>query len=160
MTEKYAKAPSLEVSDWLNTDTPLVLSELRGKVVVLHAFQMLCPGCVTHGIPQASLIYENFNNEELQVIGLHTVFENHQVMTKQALKVFVHEYRLRFPIGIDLAADSGAIPHTMDKFQLQGTPSLVLIDQAGKIRLTHLGQLSDIQVGNAIGQLLAEGQKT
>lgn len=156
MTEKYAQAPPLDVSDWLNTDTPLVLSELRGKVVVLHAFQMLCPGCVTHGIPQASSIYENFNNKELQVIGLHTVFENHQVMTKQALKVFVHEYRLRFPIGIDIAAESSSIPRTMDKYQLQGTPSLVLIDQSGKIRLKHLGQLSDMQVGNAIGQLLAE----
>ena len=77
-------------------------------------------------------------------------------MTKQALKVFVHEYRLGFPIGIDIAAESGSIPRTMDKYQLQGTPSLVLIDQSGRIRLKHLGQLSDMQVGNAIGQLLAQ----
>ena len=157
MNEKYAPAPSLEVTDWLNTDAPLVLSELLGKVVVLHAFQMLCPGCVMHGIPQANSIYENFNGNQLQLIGLHTVFEHHDVMTKEALRVFVHEYRLQFPIGIDLATDSGAIPRTMDKYQLQGTPSLVLIDQSGKIRLKHLGQLSDMQIGNSIGRLLAEG---
>jgi len=157
MNEKYAPAPSLEVSDWLNTDTPLVLSELLGKVVVLHAFQMLCPGCVTHGIPQANSIYQTFDDSELQVIGLHTVFEHHEVMTKEALTVFVHEYKLQFPIGIDLASESGAIPRTMNKYQLQGTPSLVLIDQCGAIRLKHLGQLSDMQLGNAIGRLLAGG---
>jgi len=45
----------------------------------------------------------------------------------------------------------------MQKLNLQGTPSLVLIDKAGEIRLTHFGRLSDMQVGNMIGQLLMEG---
>jgi peroxiredoxin len=148
-------APELDVTDWLNTPEPLKLSELRDKIVVIHAFQMLCPGCVSHGLPQASLIHEFYSQDNVQVIGLHTVFEHHSVMNADALKAFVNEYQIRFPIAIDKPSEKGAIPITMKKYQLQGTPSLVLIDQHGQIRLNHFGRLSDIQIGNAIGQLLS-----
>ena len=94
-------APELQTSAWLNTPQPLTLAALRGKVVVLHTFQIFCPGCVQVGIPQAQRIYQEFDPERVAVIGLHTVFEHHPVMGPDALEVFVHEYRLRFPIGID-----------------------------------------------------------
>jgi thiol-disulfide isomerase/thioredoxin len=100
MTHDYASlAPELQISDWLNTPQPLTLAALRGKVVVLHAFQMLCPGCVQVGIPQAQRIYDEFDPKRIAVIGLHTVFEHHEVMGPDALEVFAYEYRLRFPIA-------------------------------------------------------------
>jgi hypothetical protein len=45
-------APEIAAIRWFNSE-PLTLSALRGRVVLLHAFQMLCPGCVSHGTPQA-----------------------------------------------------------------------------------------------------------
>lgn len=39
---------------------------------------------------------------------------------------------------------------------LRGTPSLVLIDRQGHLRLSHFGHPDDLAVGSAIGQLLAE----
>ncbi|RYD17429.1 MAG: TlpA family protein disulfide reductase, partial [Verrucomicrobiaceae bacterium] len=51
-------APEWSVIEWLNTPAPLDLAGLRGRVVALHAFQMLCPGCVLHGIPQTSRIFQ------------------------------------------------------------------------------------------------------
>jgi hypothetical protein len=90
-------APPISASLWLNTPAPLTLDQLRGRVVVLHAFQMLCPGCVSHGLPQAMEIQRTFDPQTLAVIGLHSVFEHHDVMTPAALRVFVHEYRLTFP---------------------------------------------------------------
>lgn len=155
MISRGIKAPELTVASWLNTDEPLQLEKLRGQVVVLHAFQMLCPGCVTHGLPQAAAIHEMYRSDEVQVIGLHSVFEHHSVMTPDALKVFVHEYRLQFPIAIDLPSETGPVPVMMQKLNLQGTPSLVLIDKDGTIRFSQLGQVSDLQVGNMIGRLLA-----
>lgn len=47
------RAPELDVIQWFNTEEPPTLAGLRGRVVVLHAFQMLCPGCVRSGLPQA-----------------------------------------------------------------------------------------------------------
>ena len=156
MDSKGITAPELVTSVWLNTSEPLLLEKLRGKVVVLHAFQMLCPGCVSHGLPQAAEISAMYSRDQVQVIGLHSVFEHHAVMTLDALKAFVHEYRLTFPIAVDQPSEVGPIPVTMQRLNLQGTPSLVLIDKAGTIRQTHFGRLSDMQVGNMIGQLLME----
>ncbi len=87
-------APELQVSQWLNTDRGLTLAGLRGQVVVIEAFQMLCPGCVHHGIPQAQRIAEHFSRGDVKVLGLHTVFEHHDVMTPAALQVFIDENRL------------------------------------------------------------------
>ncbi len=148
-------APELKTSGWLNSDNPIELKDLRGKVVVLHTFQMLCPGCVSHGLPQASKIHQFFKEEEVQVIGLHTVFEHHQGMQLESLKAFVHEYRLTFPIGVD-APSGGNIPLTMAEYGLPGTPTLILIDRSGKIRFTHHGIIEDMLVGKMITALLHE----
>jgi len=150
-------APELQTSSWINTSEPITLASLLGKVVVLHSFQMLCPGCVQIGIPQAQKIYEEFDPERVAVIGLHTVFEHHSVMGQEALEVFVHEYRLRFPIGIDKYGDHDQrMPLTMHAYQMQGTPTLILIDKAGKLRLHKFGHISDLTLGYSIGTLLSE----
>jgi len=149
-------APLLDVSEWLNTPAPISLADLRGRVIVLHAFQMLCPGCVSHGLPQTLRIREAFDPDEVAVIGLHTVFEHHAVMTADALRVFAHEYRLTFPIGIDRPSAGDAVPCTMTAYGLRGTPSLLLIDRLGRLRLNHFGALDDLRAGALIAQLLAE----
>ena len=150
-------APELQTSDWINTLKPITLASLLGKVVVLHSFQMLCPGCVQVGIPQTQKIYEEFDPEKVAVIGLHTVFEHHSVMGKEALEVFAHEYRLRFPIGIDrYGEDDKGLPLTMSAYQMQGTPTLILIDKVGKLRLHKFGHISDLTLGCSIGTLLSE----
>ncbi len=149
-------APELQVSQWLNTGAPLTLAALRGRVVVLHAFQMLCPACVSHGLPQAVRIRAAFGEDDVAVIGLHTVFEHHAVMTAAALRAFVHENRLAFPIGIDQPAAHGDLPLTMQAYALRGTPSLVLIDRRGRLRLSHFGHLDDLRVGALLGRLAGE----
>jgi peroxiredoxin len=151
-----ATAPELRVSRWFNTPAPLTLAGLRGKVVVLHAFQMLCPGCVAHGTPQTQRIAADFDPGEVAVIGLHTVFEHHDVMTARALEVFIHENRFSFPIGVDEPDTESGIPKTMRAYRMQGTPSLILIDRRGAVRLHEFGALSDLSVGTAIGRLLAQ----
>lgn len=149
-------APPLQVDQWLHTPDPIMLDQLRGKVVMLHAFQMLCPGCIAHGLPQAQRVHRAFRNDGVAVIGLHTVFEHHAVTGPDALRAFVHEYRWSFPIGIDRAIEGSSIPMTMRAYHLEGTPSVVLLDRLGRIRLQHLGQIDDLILGALIGRLLSE----
>jgi peroxiredoxin len=156
MANELHIAPDLQIREWLNTIESISLSELRGKVVVLHAFQMLCPGCVSHGIPQAIKIHNAFSRDDVVVLGLHTVFEHHAVMNPAALKVFIHEYKIPFPVGIDTAQTERPIPLTMQAYELRGTPSMVIIDRLGHVRLSHLGQIDDLHVGAILGQLIAE----
>lgn len=64
----------LHAQEWLNTDQPLTLESFRGKVLAVEVFQMLCPGCVSHGLPQAMRLTTTFPADTLAVIGLHSVF--------------------------------------------------------------------------------------
>ena len=155
MPKVHPEAPALQVARWLHTDTDLTLESLRGRVVVLHFFQMLCPACVSHGLPQAKKTRQLFAAGDVAVIGLHSVFEHHDVMTPAALEAFAHEYRYTFPIGIDQPS-GGSVPATMRAYQLQGTPSVVLVDRQGRLRLSRFGTIDDMALGAAIGQLAAE----
>jgi hypothetical protein len=151
-------APAWLTSEWFNTDAALTLAELRGRVVVLHAFQMLCPGCVQHGLPQAQRIHAAFAREDVAVVGLHTVFEHHEAMTPVALRAFLHEWRIGFPVGVDRPSGDARnpIPQTMRAYGLQGTPSLLLIDRHGLLRRHSFGAEDDVTVGAAIATLVAE----
>jgi thiol-disulfide isomerase/thioredoxin len=146
-------APELDVSEWIGA--PSSLESLRGKVVLIEAFQMLCPGCIRYGLPQAQRVQQLF--PDVAVVGLHTVFEHHAVTGPDALKVFLSEFGIRFPVGID-RHDARAIPVTMERYQLQGTPSTLVIDRAGRLRLSHFGALDDLALGGVLGRLLGEGE--
>ena len=149
-------APELDVTQWFNTEAPLTLADLRGKVVLLHAFQMLCPGCVKLGTPQAQQVHEQFVRQDVVVIGLHTVFEHHDAMQPVSLAAFIHEYRLSFPIGVDRPDGHRGIPMTMRAYDMRGTPTLILIDRQGRMRQHNFGHVPDLALGAAIGTLVAE----
>ncbi len=49
----HHQAPELQTIHWLNTKECITLDSLRGRVVLIETFQMRCPGCVSHSLPQA-----------------------------------------------------------------------------------------------------------
>lgn len=151
-------APAWAVQQWFNTDRPLSIEALRGKVIVLEAFQMLCPGCVSHGLPQALRVHQTFPSSEVAVIGLHTVFEHHDAMTPTALRAFLHEYRLPFPVGVDMPDGQGGVPLTMQAYAMRGTPTLILIDARGRLRRQYFGSVNDLTLGADIAELILEAR--
>ena len=149
-------APELLVQTWFNTERPLLLSGLRGRIVVLAAFQVLCPNSISGGIPQARRIYETFEPKDVAVIGLHATFEHHDAVSWAMLKAFIQEYRLKFPIALDEPNPASPIPHTMERYKMRGTPSLVLIDRNGRVRKHAFGAVDDLRIGAEIGALIQE----
>ncbi len=148
-------APELAIARWFNSDDNPTLADLKGEVVVIEAFQMLCPGCVSHGLPQAQRIQQNFP-DDVTLLGLHTVFEHHEAMTPVSLEAFLHEYRITFPVGVDAHTPGDTTPITMGRYRLRGTPSLVVIDRAGRIRVNAFGHVEDLAVGAALARLIDE----
>ncbi len=146
-------APAWRTSRWFNSE-PLTLDDLRGRVVVAHAFQMLCPGCAVQALPQMQRVQQAFPSERVAVIGLHTVFEHHAVQDPAALEVFLREYRYTFPVGVDAYSDGDPLPHTMRAYAMRGTPTLMLIDAQGYLREQHFGGVDDLALGTALGRLL------
>lgn len=160
MNEKtqLVPAPELSVAQWFNTDAALSLEKLRGRPVLIHAFQMLCPGCVAVAIPQAQKAQAIFAKTDLQVIGLHTVFEHHDAMTPIALKAFLHEYRITFPVGVDTPSSHGELPMTMAAYGMRGTPTTILVDRSGNVTANLFGQIEDLALGALIQSILDEVQ--
>lgn len=150
------EAPELAVTAWFNTPQPPTLAGLRGRVVLLHAFQMLCRGCVAHATPQAERAHRMFEKTDLQVIGLHTVFEHHAAMTPVSLAAFIQEYRLTFPIGVDAAVEGTPIPETMGRYGMRGTPTTIIVGRNGAIRHHGFGQEDDMALGAMLSSALAD----
>ena len=150
-TEFAVPATELDVTEWMGKPTPL--AELRGRVVLIEAFQMLCPGCVSNGLPQVQRVRRTL--PEVAVLGLHCVFEHHDAQGPNALRAFMAEYRIGFPVGVD-RHDRDTIPVTMRAYGLEGTPSTLLIDRAGRLRLTKFGTITDMALGAELGLLLSE----
>ncbi|MBN7795083.1 redoxin family protein [Parahaliea mediterranea] len=151
------RAPAWHIAQWFNTPAPISLEAQRGKVVVACAFQMLCPGCVSHAIPQLKALHELFAPQGVCVVGLHTVFEHHEAVTASVLEAFLHEYGIRCPVGIDAPARDGRpIPQTMAAYRMQGTPTFLLIDRQGRLRRQVFGLVPELRFGAEVMQLLME----
>jgi hypothetical protein len=105
-------------------------------------------------VPQAERLHKLFPRDKVQVIGLHTVFEHHAVMTPAALAVFLREYRISHPVAVDQVVAGQAIPATMQAYHMQGTPTLVVIDREGRLVTQQFGIVEDMRVGALVGQLL------
>lgn len=158
MVKSINSPPKLNVQTWINTEEELSLEKLKGKVVVIYVFQMLCPSCILNSIPQARRVSALFPKDDLAVIGLHSVFEHHDAMTEVSLKAFLHEFKVSFPVAIDMPSKNkgGRIPQTLDAYQLEGTPSLIVIDRQGSLRKVKLGHLDDLTLGAELMSLIGE----
>lgn len=151
------RPPELVVDYWLNTESSLSLEALRGKVVVIFVFQMLCPGCVKNSLPQAKIAHAVFNPDDVVILGLHSVFEHHQAYSKAILSAFLQENRIHFPVAIDKPSDSPSrYPETMKAYQMQGTPTLIVIDRKGLLRKQKFGHENDMVLGAELMKLVEE----
>lgn len=156
MTHSPTLAPEWLIQSWFNSDKPLLLSGMRGRVVVLCAFQVLCKDSTSFAVPQALRIHSTFEPKDVSVIGLHSTFEHHAAITPAVIKAYLHEYRIKFPVGLDMASPQGPIPQTMETYRMRGTPSLILIDRHGHIRKHAFGPVDDLRLGAEIGALTQE----
>ncbi len=153
-------APPLIVSQWFNSKEAITLDQLRGKVVFIEVFQMLCPGCVMQSMPQAVRLWHHYRaspvTDDVVILGLHSVFEHHAVMGPPALAVYLYEFRIPFPVAVDCPAESGSLPQTMQAYGMQGTPTTLLIDRQGRLRRQHFGVEPDEEVLQRVERLIDE----
>jgi DNA-binding beta-propeller fold protein YncE len=117
--------------DWLNTDRPLTLEQLKGKVVVLDFWTYGCINCM-HVIPDLKRLEEEYPNE-LVVIGVHSAkFENEG--DTDNIRQVILRYELEHPVVND---------HQFEVWRTWGAqawPTLVLIDPAGNVVGGHSGE--------------------
>src|SRR4051812_34396636 len=64
-------APQWKHESWLNTDAPLSLAELKGKVVLLNFWVFTCYNC-TNTVPSLVDFDHRYRERGLVLIGIHT----------------------------------------------------------------------------------------
>jgi hypothetical protein len=79
-------------------------------------------------------------------------------MTPVSLEVFIHEYRLTFPIGVDEPGEGMPIPVTMGRYGMRGTPTTIVVARDGSIHHHGFGQQDDMALGAIIATALADNR--
>jgi thiol-disulfide isomerase/thioredoxin len=101
MSEKRAlvRAPEFpEGMQWLNTDQPLRLADLRGKVVLLDFWTYCCINCM-HILPDLAYLEHKYRNE-LVVIGVHAAkFANEREADN--IRQAILRYEIEHPVVND-----------------------------------------------------------
>ena len=80
------KAPNLGISEWVQ-GAPTNLDQEKDKIVLVEVFQVNCPGCFMHAIPEAINIYNKYKDEGVRVFGIATAFEDFDKNTLENLKM-------------------------------------------------------------------------
>ena len=135
---------------WLNTDKPLSLAGLKGKVVLLDFWTYGCINCI-HIIPDLKKLEKKYPNE-LVVIGVHSAkFENEK--DTENIRRIILRYEIEHPIVND--ADF----KIWNAYAVKAWPTRYLIDPAGYVIGQLSGEGSYEALDKVIGDTIAEFRK-
>ncbi len=123
--------------------------------MVIDFFQLWCPGCNRFSIPIMEKWEQKYSNrKDIQLFGIHTVFEGHSYQTPEKLRQYIKEKNITYPVGVDDYVSSQRTPETMIRYRTRGTPEIVIIDKRARIRFQHFGGFDPIIVEKLINTLL------
>jgi hypothetical protein len=88
MPQVNSKAIDLDIQGWLGGPSTNISNEL-GRPILIKVFQVNCPGCFTHGIPEVLEVIQKFIDSPLLVWGLATAFEDFHLNTFENLQRLV-----------------------------------------------------------------------
>lgn len=138
---------------WLNTDKPLSLKGLRGKIVLLDFWTFCCINCM-HVIPDLKKLEEKYP-DELVVIGVHSAkFENEK--NTDSIRQAVMRYEIKHPVLNDSDME------VWQQYAVHSWPTLVLINPNGRVIGAQSGEdifdLFDGIIAQAVRYFDAKGQ--
>jgi peroxiredoxin len=211
------KAPNLKLEKWVQ-GMETNFDKEGDNVKLVEVFQVNCPGCFLHSIPEIINIYQKFKGDGLTVMGVATAFEDYDKNTLENLEMLLTTgevvgdtkhgltqygqlkdgklpYKIPYPVAMDSlvkASDptkekmtvfiKNQIPgfdsqpeeykeqifsrvkeyfkskeysaETFEMYQLNGTPSTILVDRKGILRDVSFGQTANLE--SMIEKLLNE----
>jgi thiol-disulfide isomerase/thioredoxin len=132
---------------WLNTDKPLSLAALKGKVVLLDFWTYGCINCI-HIIPDLKKLEAKYANQ-LVVIGVHSAKFQNEKETENIRRIILR-YEIEHPVYND---SEYAV---WQSYGVRAWPTQVLIDPAGYIIGGVSGEGNYDVIDEAIGKTIAD----
>ena len=145
------RAPEIEGgSGWLNTDKPLSLAALKGKIVLLDFWTYGCINCI-HIIPDLKKLEAKYP-DQLVVIGVHSAKFKNEKETENIRRIILR-YEIEHPVYND---SEYAV---WQSYAVRAWPTQVLIDPAGYVVGGVSGEGNYDVIDEAIGKLVEEFRK-
>ena len=135
---------------WLNTDKPLSLAALKGKVVLLDFWTYGCINCI-HIIPDLKKLEAKYANQ-LVVIGVHSAKFQNEKETENIRRIILR-YEIEHPVYND---SEYAV---WQSYGVRAWPTQVLIDPAGYVIGGVSGEGNYEVIDQAIGKIVDEFRK-
>lgn len=129
----YGEAPEfIAKGPWLNTEQPLSIEALKGKVVLIDFWTYSCINCV-RTIPHLREIYDKYEKYGLEIIGVHSPefpFERNVENVQKAIE----ELQITWPVVLDNDFTQ------WNAYNNRYWPAQFFIDGNGEIRYFHFGE--------------------
>ena len=135
--------------DWLNTDRPLSISELRGRIILLDFWTYCCINCM-HVLPDLKKLEHKYA-DELVVIGVHSAKFLAERQTEN-IRQAILRYGIEHPVINDNQMS------VWQEYAARAWPTLILIDPRGKVIGSHSGEGAFEVFDPVIGQLIEHHQ--
>jgi len=138
------------LTNWINS-SPLTLSSLKGKVVLVDFWTYSCVNC-NRALPYVKTWYNTYKNKGLVVLGIHTPEFAFEHIASNVQK-FVTTNSIPYPVALDNTYE------TWNAFNNTSWPADYLIDKDGNIRYVSLGEGGYDTTEKAIQELLGLNTK-
>jgi thiol-disulfide isomerase/thioredoxin len=132
---------------WINSDGPIHLEKLRGKVVLLDFWTYCCINC-HHVLPDLAKLEAKYKNQ-LVVIGVHTAKFEAEKDTEN-IRDKVREYQIKHPVAND------ANQVIWNRFGVESWPTIAVIDAKGELVKEFSGEGHGAALDALIGELVAK----
>ena len=141
----YPSAPEFSgVSQYINSNSSLTLSSLKGKVVLVDFWTYSCINCI-RTLPYLKAWNEKYADKGLVIVGVHTPefdFEKDPVNVRAA----VNKFNITYPVLMDNDYS------VWNSYSNQYWPHEFLIDANGKVRYDQIGEGGEVQLEQEIGR--------
>ncbi|QDU58562.1 redoxin domain-containing protein [Aeoliella mucimassa] len=117
-------APTLAVTEWINSEPNTSLESLKGQVVLVEFWGTWCGPCRAR-MPEIRRLHEKYAAEGLVVIGMHSTNAADEAAE------YVESNNITWAIGLD---DS---KQTSTAYEMPYWPSHYLIDRQGVLRMAN-----------------------
>lgn len=145
------RAPELNGGvSWLNTEKPLSLAGLKGKIVLLDFWTYGCINCI-HIIPDLKKLEAKYG-DRLVVIGVHSAKFTNEGETENIRKIILR-YGVEHPVVND------ANYKIWNQYAVKAYPTQVLIDPQGYIIGDFIGEGNFAEIDAEIEKTAAEFRK-
>jgi thiol-disulfide isomerase/thioredoxin len=156
LTLEGTVAPAIDLSEYLGAKPPS-LASYKGKVVLLFFWAHWCGDCKRQG-PVLARLMEKYGSQGLSIFAPTQRFgyvAGGKDAPPDVEKAYIDEIRKTHYAMLEGQPVPLSTANHM-RYGVSTTPTIVLVDRAGKVRLYHPGQMTEEELEPTLKQLLAQ----